>query len=325
MNDAPISPIHLIWDDDGSPDGIIALLYFLRHPGVKVEAITVSYGQAHTRVFAALLPRMLARLGIGDIPVTVGRDRPLQGDNTFPEPWRIPTDDFWGINLPVTSVGRGAGLHPLPAAELIVKVLTESDMPMTLFVTGAHTNLAEALRLEPAIREKIAAVHVMGGALYVPGNIAAEWPEIPNQVAEWNLWSDPIAASEVFSAGLPLHLTPLDATDRVTWTREDLEAWLASGSQEGLLAAEILDWMLDHFEADFKAEGVYLWDLLTAVHTTDPDLCQKEKIHVQVVTQPGDHEGRTVVVPNRPANVVAYLEPQSAAVKSLVTEIFGSR
>lgn len=36
--------IPFIWDDDGSPDGVIALLYLLRHPEVNVKAITVSCG-----------------------------------------------------------------------------------------------------------------------------------------------------------------------------------------------------------------------------------------------------------------------------------------
>jgi pyrimidine-specific ribonucleoside hydrolase len=309
-------PIHLIWDDDGSPDGVIALLYFLRHPDVSVDAITVSHGQAHTSLFAHLLPRMLARLGRAGIPVAAGRASPLVGNNNFPEPWRTPTDTFWGISLPE----QGEPLYPRPAADLITKVLSESANPVSLFVTGAHTNLAEALRMAPEIKKGIAAVHVMGGALYVSGNIESEWPEIHNKVAEWNIWADSFAASETFNAGLPLHLTPLDATDRVTWTREDVDAWKASGLPEGVLAAEILERMLELS----KAESVYLWDLLTAIHMTDPDLCQMEKIHVQVVAQPGDEEGRTVVVADQPANANVYLKPQAAAVRVQASRVFGS-
>jgi purine nucleosidase/pyrimidine-specific ribonucleoside hydrolase len=308
------SPMHLIWDDDGSPDGVIALLYFLHHPNVIVDAITVSYGQAHTKIFASLLPRMLARLGIEGIPVAAGRDHPLAGDNAFPEPWRIPTDRFWEIALPNT----GEPLHPLPAAEFIIKIFKESIDPVTLFITGAHTNLAEALRLEPDIRRNITAVHVMGGALYVEGNIEKEWPEIHNKVAEWNIWSDPMAAKEVFEAGLPIHLTPLDATDQVIWTRDDADAWKASGSPEGVMAAEILSWMLDRF----NTEGGYLWDLLTAVHTTDPDLCETENVHVQIETELGDEEGRTVVIGDQPPNLIASLAPQKSAVKKQVIQVF---
>jgi purine nucleosidase/pyrimidine-specific ribonucleoside hydrolase len=314
MSEALSRPIHLIWDDDGSPDGVIALLYFLKHPEVCVEAITVSYGQAHTAAFAELLPAMLARLNRSGIPVAVGREQPLEGTNTFPEPWRVPTDTFWGVKLPEET----EPLHALPAAKLLLKVLGDSADPVTLFISGAHTNLAEVLRMDPGIRRKIAGVHVMGGALYVEGNIEKEWPQIPNQVAEWNIWADPLAASEVFSAGLPLHLTPLDATDQVRWNREDVDLWEKSGTPEGVLAAEILRWMLD----EFKNEDVYLWDLLTAVHVTDPALCRVEKLHVQVNTQPGNEQGRTVLLSSRPPNVKAYLEPQAGAIKRRVTQVF---
>ncbi len=316
MTEQPTPRMHIIWDDDGSPDGIIALLYFLRHPNVSIDSITVSYGQSHTKIFTSFLPRVLARLGRSGIPITAGQEKPLVGNNTFPEPWRIPTDDFWGIELPEA----GEPLHSLPAAELIVKVLGEATHPTTLFVTGAHTNLAEALRLEPSIKNKITRLHMMAGALYVPGNIENEWPEIHNKVAEWNIWADPFAANEVFNAGLLIHLTPLDATNQVIWTREDAESWARSGSPEGVLAAEILIWMLD----EHKVEAVYLWDLLTAVHTTDPGLCRTEAIHVSIITDPGDEEGRTVVLRNEPPNVIAYLEPLITEVKNQVSQIFGS-
>jgi hypothetical protein len=40
-------PVPVIWDDDGSADGVVALLYLLKHPGYDVKAATVSYGIAH--------------------------------------------------------------------------------------------------------------------------------------------------------------------------------------------------------------------------------------------------------------------------------------
>lgn len=72
-------PTHLIWDADGSPDSVIALLYFLQHPGISVEAVTVSCGQAYPDICAANLVKMLPRLGITGIPVAAGRSTPLEG------------------------------------------------------------------------------------------------------------------------------------------------------------------------------------------------------------------------------------------------------
>lgn len=92
--------IPIIWDDDGSPDGIIALVYLLRHPDIRVEGISVSCGEAHTELFAENLTRMLTRVGYTGILVAAGRETPLEGDNTFPDEWRGATDVFWEVELP---------------------------------------------------------------------------------------------------------------------------------------------------------------------------------------------------------------------------------
>jgi pyrimidine-specific ribonucleoside hydrolase len=320
MNNKVISKphLHIIWDSDGSPDGVIALLYFLQNPNVNVDAITVSCGEAYTDTFAPKLTRMLAMLGRKGIPVAAGRTTPLQGDNAFPEPWRRFTNAFWEIDLPEAD----EPVHALPAADLIVEVLNKSPSLVTLFVSGPHTNLAEALRSDPTIVNKIASVQVMGGALSVPGNIESEWPEIHNKVAEWNIWVDPIAASEVFNAGLPIQLTPLDATSQVIWTSDDADTWEASGTPEGILATKILRLMLRYL-SDMYPEGVCLWDLVAAVNATNPDLCQQEQVHIQVVTESGDEEGRTVVISDQPANVTACLKPQADEIKNLVAQTLG--
>jgi purine nucleosidase/pyrimidine-specific ribonucleoside hydrolase len=294
---------------------VIGLLYFLQHPDVSVRALTISCGQAHPEIFTPHLPRMLAQLGRPLIPAAAGRLTPLKGNNAFPPPWRKAIDTLLGIDLPEP---QGA-LHPLPAADLIVEVLNDSPEPVTLFVCGPHTNVAEALRLDPDIREKIASVQVMGGALYVPGNIASEWPASDNWVAEWNIWVDPVAASEVLSSGLPVCITPLDATDQVIWTGDDADIWAAAGTPEGRLAAEILRRYLDHLR-DLLPQGIYLWDLVAAAHVTNPELSQAEQLHLQIVTEPSEEQGRTVVVGDQPPNATAFLEPRADELKQLVAQ-----
>lgn len=307
-------PISIIWDDDGSADGVIALLYFLQSSDINVKAITVSCGLAHPEIFANNLTRMLARIGRTGIPVASGRDYPLAGANAFPEPWRRSTDNFWGIDLPKPV----EPVHSMSAAQLIVDIVNESPDPIMIFISGNHTNLAEALRLDPSIAENIASVAIMGGALEVPGNIESDWPDIHNQVAEWNIWVDSIAASEVFTSGLPITLTPLDATNQIIWTEADAIAWEASDNPEGELAAEILRWVIRSWFSD----GVYCWDLVAAVYTTDPHSCQSRQVHLQVVTDPGDQQGRTVIDDNQPANVNACMIPIVDNIKTRVKSVF---
>ena len=267
----------VIWDDDGSPDGVVALMYLLAHPEYEVVALTVSVGEAYPLQFADKLPGMLARLGLEGIPIAAGREDPLQGNNQFPDAWREPTNQFWWLDLPSSN----QPVDQRSAAQLMVDIINVSPQPVILFISGSHTNLAEALRFDPGIKKNIGQVAVMGGAIRAEGNLHEGYPDLPNDTAEWNMWIDYLAASEVFSSGLPIALTPLDATDKVSWTRDEVSAWISPGSPESRLAAEMQHWVID----SMSINNSYIWDLVAAVYALEPDLCQSKEYHISVVTE----------------------------------------
>ena len=307
-------PVPVIFDDDGSPDGVIALLYFLRHPYYDVRAVTISYGEAHPEIFARRMSQFLAGLGRAEIPVGYGRATPLAGDNAFPAPWRQVSDEFWGLQL---LEGTDA-VEPVPAARLIADTVSGSSQPVLVFISGSHTNLAEALRLDPRIREHIGGVQVMGGSIYAGGNIKSDWPAYDNTAAEWNIWADPVAAGEVFAAGLPLRLTPLDATNKVVFTQADAAAWAASGSPEGARARELLEWML----RSWSPKGAYIWDLVAAVSATDPAMCPAKPFGLAVIVAAGPEQGRTVVTGEQP-NAAVCLQPDIKQIRDRVASVLG--
>lgn len=306
--------IPIIVDDDGSPDGVIALLYFLGNPLYEVRAVTISSGEAHPDLFAPQMLKLETALGREDIPVGAGSVMPLEGDNAFPDPWRQASDGFWELSLPQTA----SSIQPHKAAELIVETLSNSTSPILIFVSGTHTNLAKALHLDPSIGEHIGGVYIMGGSIYVPGNIESDWPSIHNRVAEWNMWVDPVAADEVFASGLPLHLIPLDATNQVTWTEADALSWANSVTSEGAFAADILRWMLRSWSTD----NAYIWDLAAATVMTDPRLCPEVPLSLDVVVEAGPEQGRTIIVDGA-GNSLVCLEPDTAQIKLSVSDILG--
>lgn len=310
---SPDGPVPLILDDDGSPDGTAALMFLLRNPYYDIRAVTISYGEAHPEHFAQHIAEILAAFGQRDIPVGFGIDAPLEGSNSFPEPWRDGSDKFWNISTPEASNPT----TPVPAPELIVSTVLASDQPVTIIVSGAHTNLAQALRLDPSIVENIREVFIMGGSVNIPGNIHSDWPEFQNTTAEWNIWVDPLAASEVFNSGLLLHLMPLDATSQVTWSKADISRWEENSSPESALAADLVRMMLNVYGVD----RVYVWDMVTAAQATLTTLCPEISMGMEVVTKPGPDQGRTRQVDQIP-NVSVCLEPDSIKVKSLVQALF---
>lgn len=306
--------VPIIWDDDGSIDGVTALLYLLQHPSYEVKAATISPGIAHPDVFAPNLVKFLASLGVEGIQVAAGRDQPLSGDNAFPDDWRVDSDEFWGLDLP-------DGAEPTDdrnAAELIVEVIKASEQPVTVFVSGPLTNLAEALRMDPTIKDGIRSVEIMGGAISVPGNVFLARPDpLP---AEWNIYIDPVAASEVFSSGLHIRLTPLDSTDRIRWTPEDANAWGNSDAPESSIATQLLTYAFWGQDTN----RVLIWDLVAAINVADRDLCEWEELFVEVVLEETDNQGQIVVDGEKGANVSACMIPDRDAYKEAAQQIFGT-
>lgn len=293
-------PVAMIWDDDGSIDGVTALLYFLEHPSYTVRAATISPGIAHPQVFAPKLNAFLEMQGGEGIPVAAGPEQPLSGDNAFPSDWRRASDRFWDVDLPDVHTPA----DERSAAELIIDVLHDSDEQLILFVSGPLTNLAEAFRLDPSIKGRIRSIEIMGGALEVGGNVGSLSPS-----AEWNIYVDPVAASEVFASGVEIRLTPLDATDKILWTEADAASWSASNRPAGSMAAQLLR----HTMEDWSSNSVLIWDLVAALNVADRGLCRWDRVHIEVVERDSMNQGQTVIDDQKPPNTEACVSPDVGA------------
>jgi purine nucleosidase/pyrimidine-specific ribonucleoside hydrolase len=290
----------LIFDDDGSRDGMAALVYLLESPGIAVKAITISYGEAHPELYIQHVGRVLDQLAVDDIPLGAGQDTPLAGGTAFPGWLREMSNGFWGY--PLAYQNRTYAFTAAP--ELIASTIRQVDQPLTIFVSGTFTNLAQALRADPSIRDGITAVYFMGGAVHVPGNITNLIPGSSNAVAEWNILADPQAAREIFDSGLRLFMIPLDATNQVTLRQADILPWRAGGEAANLVA-DLYEVMF----GDYGFETVEIFDLTAAAVMAAPDLCAFEPLRLEVVTQVGNSLGQTRIVPDALPNVSVCLHP----------------
>jgi inosine-uridine nucleoside N-ribohydrolase len=196
-------------------------------------------------------------------------------------------------------------------------LINQAPEPVTIFLSGTFTNLAQALRLDPGIKDNIAAVYFMGGAVYAPGNITGLMPDSSNAVAEWNIYTDPQAAKEVFESGLDMYMVPLDATGQVLLSQEDILPW-HTGDEKAGLAADLYENMF----ANYGFKTVEIFDLTAAAIMVEPDSCRFTPLHLQVSTDPGDTSGQTFIVPDTEPNVSACLAPDAALIKQALTGAF---
>jgi len=303
----------LLYDDDGSRDGLAALLYLLSHPDISIQAITISYGEAHPKLYIQHMGCVLDTFGISDIPLGAGQDMPLAGGTPFPGFLRQLSDNFWEYPLP-----KADKTYPFQKApNLIVSIVSHAPEPVTIFVSGPFTNLAQALQVDPSIKSNISAVYFMGGAVYVPGNITNLDRDSNNRVADWNMIVDPQAAKEVFESGLELYMIPLDATNKVPFREEDILLWRRGDDKANMV--------VDIYEIMFNTWGLKsaeIFDLTAAVLMVQSESCSFQPLHIDVITDDGPTLGQTIVVPNAEPNSYVCLEPDVDQIKQNLYETF---
>jgi inosine-uridine nucleoside N-ribohydrolase len=259
-------PYQIIVDVDTGTDDAVALLLALCSPEIEVLGITTVNGNCPVEVCTENTLRVLDHLNL-DVPVCEGLAQPLvraaEGAHS----------GFFDLT-PARSKKRAE--H---AVNWIVRTLMDSDREITLVALGPLTNVAMAIRQEPAILEKLSELLIMGGG-HAVSNVTPS--------AEFNIWVDPEAARIVLNCGRPIRLVTLDATAQAQSSREDITRLRQSGSRAGALAAKLLD---NYIPIDGTAP---IYDALAMCSLFDPEVIQTRLVHIDVETQSELTRGRTV-------------------------------
>jgi len=294
---AGAAPQDWIVDTDAGTDDYLAIAYLLRHPGVRLEAITSVNGLSHARPGAEVAQRILELAGQRSTPVYAGAERPLAGNAAFPGEWRKMSEELPGVKLPALQ----GSLAPGTAADYLAARLRR---PARILALGPLTNLALVLRKNPALARNIEQLVIMGGAVNVPGNLGdGDLFQTGNRLAEWNIFVDPQAAAEVFALVKSIRLVPLDATNKVpVRTKHIREFERAATGPLGYFVTQILQ--LD--EPMIKDGYYYAWDPLAAMVAAEPGLFTLTRAHISISQRAGE-EGRTVPGFQLPPNVEVLL------------------
>ncbi len=275
-------------DTDMAADDWMAILYLLQRPDVDVRAITVTgAGEAHCGPGVQNALDLAALAGQPEIPVTCGRETPLEGDHVFPQSWRTNVDALAGIAIPRSS-SKPQGQD---AVGLIASTIRAAAGNLEIIALGPLTNLAEAFRGDPSLAEEVEQVYTMGGAFAVPGNVS-DAPElaIDNVAAEWNIYVDPHAAALVVASGAPVTFVPLDASNHVLLD----EAFYDRLDEDRTTAeAEFVYQVLTQNIGFVRSGDYYFWDPLTAAIAVDESLGTIDTQSVLVIEGEGTQSGAT--------------------------------
>lgn len=292
-------PQRLLIDTDPGQDidDLLAIHFAVLRPELDIVGITTVTHPSAAR--ARLVKRLLRYLGREDIPVAAGMALPFR---------RLSVAELAHLHDFSHSMNHASFAEPedprdavtdLDAAGLIIRTVMAHPGEVGIAAIAPLTNLATALRREPAIAERIPFIALMGG-------------ELALNRREHNIAFDPVAADLVLSAGIEIRMGTWSVTRQVALDATDCARFAASPQPVcQALAAAIRAW----HPAQAWKPGPVMYDLFPLVSSFAPDLYRLEPAHITVDTSTGASAGMTI--PGHGHPVLATTGLDAAAIKTL--------
>ncbi|MFZ3582311.1 nucleoside hydrolase [Loktanella sp. DJP18] len=266
-------PRKIIIDTDPGQDDAVAILLALASPELEVMGITAVAGNVPLSLTQRNARIICELAGRSDMGVYVGCDAPLARRLVTAEHVHGKT----GLDGP-QMVDPTMPLQSRHAVDFIIDTLRgAAPGTVTLCPLGPLTNIATAFRRAPDIIARVQEIVLMGGAYFQVGNITP--------TAEFNIYVDPEAAAEVFAAGVPLVVMPLDVTHKALATQARVDAFRALGSRVGDMVAEWTNFFERFDKEKYGSAGAPLHDPCVIAYLLQPDLFTGR--HVNVVVETG--------------------------------------
>lgn len=264
-------------DVDTGVDDAAAIAYAL---GIEADLVGVSTVAGNVGIDLSTRNSLLvlSLLGGEDVPVFRGASKPLVAEY---------------VDAAHVHGGNGLGGADLPAAlsdeadltapEAIIAMAEEFAGELVLVAVGPYTNIAMALSLRPDLTQLVRRIVVMGGAYFNPGNITPH--------AEYNVYTDPHAALQVFAADWQeIIAVGLDVTHQTAITKKMWDA--IPDDAEG--SAWLMKAIVERTYTERIRSGFFLHDPVAMAVALDDSFITTESYSVDVVTE-GEERGKTIV------------------------------
>ncbi len=281
-------PRKIILDCDPGHDDAIALLLAHGSPDIDLLAVTTVVGnQTLDKVtYNALSVARVA--GLTGVPIAAGCQRPLVREITVSGDIHGESG-LDGPQLP-EPVHHVESQH---AVDLIIEtVMSQEPMTVTLVPTGGLTNIAMAVRKEPALAERVKEVVLMGGG-YRTGNYSP--------VAEFNIVIDPEAAHIVFNESWPVLMVGLDLTHQALATPEVVQRIAAIGTGPSQFVVELFEFFAKMYKEIHGFDAPPVHDPCAVAYVIDPSVMTTRLTPVDIELSGALTTGMTVADLRAPA------------------------
>jgi purine nucleosidase len=269
----------ILLDCDPGLDDALALLLAHGDPNIDLVAVTTVGGNVSIEKTTRNALELREYLGFTAVPIAAGAGEPLSGPVQSAE--HVHGEDGLGnVKLPTAAL-PASDRH---AVDLIIETLQAAPGEIHLVATGPLTNIALALRREPRIVDWVASFTIMGGS-YTRGNATP--------AAEFNIYADPEAASEVFAAGWRVTMVGLDLTLQAIVDEGIVDRMHQLGRLGVELIAPLATFWTNPLDDDW--DGQALHDVCAVAFVARPDLFTSKPARVDVELVGEYTRGMTVV------------------------------
>jgi purine nucleosidase len=259
----PSEPLPVILDVDTGIDDLVALLIAATAPEINLRGVTCVAGNVELHHVARNTGKLLRMVGRGDVPVSVGAARPLhRALRTAPETHGPTGTGYVELRQEDRRLGS-TEYTAIPAARYLAAHVNRHPGAVTIVATGPLTNVAAAVLNGTDLARRARRVVWMGGTLEERGNTT--------ETGEWNACVDPEAAETCLRAGAVHEIFPLDATQDVMITLDDLAG--LPGTPLAAIVRDALRFYVEFHRSQEGIDGAYLHDPVTLVGSLlRPDL-----------------------------------------------------
>lgn len=255
--------IKIIMDTDPGIDDAAALAMALNNPEIDLKLITAVAGNVtvdKTTANALKIVHFFKK----DVPVAAGAAQPLI--KPFEDAARIHGES----GMPGYDFGDDYG-QPIakPAVEALHDAIMAED-EITLVPTGSYTNIALLLAEYPEVKSHIKQIVAMGGSIS-GGNMTS--------VAEFNVFTDPDAASIMYQSGIPIVTVGLDVTLKALLTPETQAKLLSLGE-----TGKMLHGLITHYNDGDNEQGHPMHDVNTIFYLLHPEVFTTKDLWIDIQT-----------------------------------------
>ena len=269
----------VLLDCDPGHDDAMAILLAASATAVELVGITTVAGNQTLPKTTLNARRVCSVAGIIGVPVAAGCARPLARDPIVSQEIH-GTSGLDGVDWDEPTVP----LDPREGVDLMIELAGDGD-PLTIVAVGPLTNVATALRRAPDIAGRIERIAIMGGAIGL-GNVTPS--------AEFNIHADPEAADDVFRAGIPLTLVPLEVTHQALATDAVVERIASLDTPVARMSVALMRFFAEAYQTVFGFAYPAVHDPCAVAVIIDPSIVDARPMNVVVDTASSLSLGRTV-------------------------------